>query len=185
MDNFIIQNEAVRVKIGINFDSLIPTPAPRPHIPNKSTPPLTHGKLLIPSSGRDCHFLTFSIISRANNNRNKSSKKRFLSENIPYLKTIWYIVRDKEHLRGYWSLKFESPVPFQGESNQYYGNYEHRTNPNDKNSLSNLCLFFSIFSSPACRSQSIGCTFASVRTGGGCQTSLTDRDVISLSARRT
>ena len=125
MDNFIIQNEAVRVKIGINFDSLIPTPAPRPHIPNKSTPPLTHGKLLIPSSGRDCHFLTFSIISRANNNRDKSSKKRFLSENIPYLKTIWYIVRDKEHLRGYWSLKFESPVPFQGESNQYYGNYEH------------------------------------------------------------
>ena len=76
MDNFIIQNEAVRVKIGMNFDSLIPTPAPRPHIPNKSTPPLTHGKLLIPSSGRDCHFLTFSIISRANNNRNKSSKKK-------------------------------------------------------------------------------------------------------------
>ena len=80
MDNFIIQNEAVRVKIGINFDSLIPTLAPRPHIPNKSTPPLTHGKLLIPSSGRDCHFLTFSIISRANNSLDLSEN---LLENIP------------------------------------------------------------------------------------------------------
>ena len=159
-------------------------PAPRPHIPNKSTPPLTHGKLLIPSSGRDCHFPTFSIISQANNNRDRNGKQHFF-QNISSWRTIWYIVRDKEHLRGYWSLKFESPVPFQGESNQYYGNYEHEQIQMIKILFPINFYFFSIFSSPACRSQSIGCTFASVRSGGGCQTSLTDRDVISLSARRT
>lgn len=38
-----------------------------------------------------------------------------------YLKDIF---RDKEHLRGYWSLKFESPVLLFKESNQYYGNYQ-------------------------------------------------------------